>query len=55
MGSAWWCSGELKFACSALAAWSSWVQILGADLHTTHAAMLWQCPTYKREEGWHRC
>ena len=33
---------------SALAAWGSQVQILGVDLHTTHQAMLWWCPIYKK-------
>ena len=32
----------------------SQVQILGTDLQTGHQAMLWQCPTYKMEEDWHR-
>ena len=32
----------------------SWVRIPGADLlHSP--AMLWQHPTYKVEEDWHRC
>ena len=39
----------------ALVAQDLWVQILGADLHTAHQAMLWWHPTYKIEEGWHRC
>ena len=38
----------VKFTHSALAAWSSWVQIPGADLHTAHQAMLWQHPTYEK-------
>ena len=46
---------EVKFACSTSAAWGSWVQILGADLHTAYQAMLWQCPTSKIEEDWHKC
>ena len=47
----------VKFTCfaSALVARASWVQILRADLHTTHQAMLWWCPTYKVEEDLHRC
>ena len=50
-----WPSGVLvKFAHSASAAWGLPVQIPGADLHTTCQAMLWQHPTYKMEEGWHR-
>ena len=44
----------VKFACSALVAWGSWVWIPGADLHIAHQAMLWQCPTYKVEEDWHQ-
>ena len=44
-----------KFVHSALAAQGSLVQILGADLHTAHQAMLWWHPTYKIEEDWHRC
>ena len=35
----------VKSACSTLAAWGSQVQILGADLHTAHLAMLWWHPT----------
>ena len=31
------------------------VRIPGVDLHTTHQAMLWQCPRYKIEVDWHRC
>ena len=34
----------VKFACSALAAWSLLVQILGMDLCTTHQAVLWWHP-----------
>ena len=30
--------------------WGLWVWIQGADLHTTHQAMLWWHPTYKIEE-----
>ena len=30
------------------------VWISGVDLHTAHQAMLWQRPTYKLEEDWHR-
>ena len=45
----------IKFAHSALVAQGSWVQILGVELHTTHQAMLWQHPTYKIEEDWHKC
>ena len=40
---------------SALAAQGSQVQILGADLHTTHQAVLWWHPTHEIEEDWHRC
>ena len=45
----------VKFVHSALAAWGSRVRILGADLHITHQAVLWQSPTHKMEEDWHRC
>ena len=45
----------VKFMHSALAAWGSQVWILGVDLYTAHQAVLWQCPTYKREEDCHRC
>ena len=34
----------VKFMRSASAAQGSQVQILGADLHTAHQAMLWQHP-----------
>ena len=45
----------VKFVCSTLGAWGSWVQIMDTGLHTAHQAMLWQWPTYKIEEDWHRC
>ena len=45
----------VAFAHSASAAQGSYVRIPGADLHTVHQAMLWWGPTYKVEEGWHRC
>ena len=45
----------VQFSCSASAARGSQVWIPGIDLHTTHQAMLWQCPSYKTEEDWHRC
>ena len=45
-------SAVVKFACSALVAWGLQVQILGANLHTAHQAMLWCHPTYKIEEDW---
>ena len=45
----------VKFAHSALAAWGLQVWILGADLCTSHQAMLWRHPTHKIEEDWHRC
>ena len=38
----------VKVTCSALVAWGLWVQISGVDLRTTHQAMLWQHPTYKK-------
>ena len=44
----------VKCACSASAAQGSPVWIPGANLHTTHQAMLWRCPTHKIEEDWHR-
>ena len=39
----------VKFTCSTSAAQDSQVRIPGVDLHTTHQAMLWWCPTYKIE------
>ena len=45
----------LKLALLTSADPAYWVQIQGADLHTTCQAMLWRCPTYKVEEDWHRC
>ena len=45
----------VKFVHSASVAQGLWVQITGADLHTTCQAMLWWHPTYKIEEDWHRC
>ena len=45
----------VRFMGSASVAQGSWVQILGMNLHTTHQATLWQHPTYKTEEDWHRC
>ena len=45
----------VRFSHSALAVQGLWVWILGVDLHTTHQAMLWQHPTYRMEEDWHRC
>ena len=44
-----------KFPCSASAVKGLQVQMPGGDLHTTHWAMLWQHPTYKIKEDWHRC
>ena len=44
----------LKSMYSASAAQGLHVQILGADLHTVHQAMLWWRPTYKVEEDWQR-
>ena len=46
---------DIKFMHSSSAARGSWIQIPGMDLHTTHQAMLRQCPTYKTEEDWHGC
>ena len=45
----------VKFVDSSLVAQGLQVQMPGADLHTTHQAMLWRCPTYKIEEDWHGC
>ena len=45
----------VKFPCSTSVALGLRVQIPGVDLHTTHQAMLWLCPTYKIKEQWHRC
>ena len=45
----------IKFVHSASAALGLRIQILGADLHTAHQVLLWQRPTYKIEEDWHRC
>ena len=48
-----WPSGTgVGFVCSALAAWGSWIWIVGTDLHTAHHAMLWWQPTYKIEDDW---
>ena len=41
----------VQFAHSTLEVSGSWVQILGADLGTTHLAMLRWCPTYKIKIG----
>ena len=46
---------EVKFTGSASTAWGSQVWVLGANLHTTHQAMLWQLLTYKIEEDCHKC
>ena len=32
-----------------------WVWFPGMDLRHLSSAMLWQHPTYKLEEDWHRC
>ena len=45
----------VKFTCSTLVAQGLQVQVLDVDLHTAHQAILWQHPTYKAEEDWHRC
>ena len=37
----------VEFSCSTSVARGLLVQILGADLHTTHQAMLWQHLTWK--------
>ena len=44
----------VKFMHSTLGAQGSRVEILGVDPHTVHQAMLWQHPTNKIEENWHR-
>ena len=44
----------VEFVCSASVAQGSQVQIPGVDLYTAHQAILWQRPTYKMEEDWHR-
>ena len=49
-----WPGGIVMFACFVSAAWGLWVWILGRDPHTACQAMLWQRPTYKVEEDWHR-
>ena len=49
------CGIVVKFPCSTLVAQGLRVQIPGKDLHIAHQAMLWQHPTYKVEEDWHRC
>ena len=46
------CGIVAKFICSASASLQIW--ILGVDLHVAHQATLWQHPTYKIEEDWHR-
>ena len=43
------------FVCSTSAAQGSRVQILGADIHGAHRAMLGWCPMYKLGADWHRC
>ena len=45
----------VKLTCSASAVQGSQLPILGADLHATPQAMLWQRPPYEIEEDWHRC
>ena len=54
------CKGQpggivVRFVCSAPGTQGSQVQILDTDLHVALGAMLWQCPTYRVEEDWHRC
>ena len=43
----------VNFVLSTSAAQDLWIQILGADLHAAHQALLWQHPTYKIEEDRH--
>ena len=51
-----WSGGiVVKFTRCVSVAWGLWAWILGMDLYTAHQAMLWQGPTNKIEEGWHRC
>ena len=45
----------VKFTHFALVARGLWIQILGADLCTTHQAMFCWRPTYRIEEDCHRC
>ena len=45
----------VKYTRSASVAQGWRVLILVMDPHTAHQAMLWQHPTYKIEEDWHRC
>ena len=45
----------IKFIPSTSAAQDSQVRIPGADLHTAHQTVLWQCFIYKVEEDWHGC
>ena len=44
-----------KFTCSTSVVQDFRVPLLGADLHTTRQAILWQHPIYKIEEDWHGC
>ena len=44
----------VRFVHSALAAQGLQVQIPDMNIHTTHQAMLWWCPTYKIEKDGHR-
>ena len=45
----------VKFTYSTSVAQGFQVQIPGADLYMAHRAMLWQQPTYKIEDEWHKC
>ena len=51
----WPCGIVVRFVHSTSMAWGLQVQIPGTDLQTAHQVMLWQCPTDKTEEDWHRC
>ena len=42
----------VKFACFASAAWGWLVQILGADLHTAHQAVLWETSHIETRVRW---
>ena len=45
---------EVKFGALCFGGPGSKVWIPGKDLHHS-SAMLWRCPTNKREEDWHSC
>ena len=45
----------IKFTYPTSAAQGLWIQTPSVGSDTTHQATLWWHPTYKTEEGWHRC